>query len=105
MLDIRYICTKPYTPMTNGKAERFIQIELKEWAYANTCQTSLECRDRLPAWIHRYNWHRPHSSIKGKALISKFGLSESTLAELHNPILSLALLAGYAILNCATPVT
>ena len=105
MRGIRYIRTKPYTPITNGKTERFIQIALKEWAYANTCQKSLECRDGLPVWIHRYNWHRPHSSIKGKALISKFGLSENTLAKFHNSILILALLADCTIFNCATPVT
>ena len=45
--------------------------------------TSLERRDRLPVWIHRYNWHRSHSSFKGKAPISRLGLSGNNLADLH----------------------
>ena len=105
MLDIRYICTRLYTPITNGKAERFTQTALKEWADANTCQTLLEFRDRSPVWIHRCNWPRLHSSIKGKAPISKSGLSENILAGSHNPILSLALLTDYAISNCTALVT
>ena len=47
-LDIRHRRTRPYTPRTNGKAERFIQTALREWAYATAYQTSLERRDRLP---------------------------------------------------------
>ena len=39
--------------------------------------------DRWPVWIHRYNWHRPHSSLKGKVPISRFGLSGNNLADLH----------------------
>ena len=82
-LDIRHRCTRPYTPRINGKAEHFIQTELRERAYATVYQTSLERRDRLPVWIHRYNWHRPHSSLIGPAPISRLGLSGSNLADLH----------------------
>ena len=82
-LDIRHRRTRPYTPRTNGKAERFIQTALREWAYAAVYQTSLERHDRLPVWIHRYHWHRPHSSLKGKAPISRLGLSGNNLADLH----------------------
>ncbi len=44
----------------NGKAERFIQTALREWAYARTYQTSDQHAAELPVWLHRYNWHRPH---------------------------------------------
>ena len=54
-LDIWHRRTRPFTPRTNGKAERFIQTALREWAYVAVYQTSLERRDRLPVWIHRYN--------------------------------------------------
>ena len=50
MLDIRHIRTRPYTPRTNGKAERFTQTALRERACANACQTSLERCGWLPVW-------------------------------------------------------
>jgi transposase InsO family protein len=62
-LGIKHIMTRPYTPQTNGKAERFIQIALREWAYATEYQNSEQRRAQLPTWLHRYNWHRPHSSL------------------------------------------
>jgi transposase InsO family protein len=43
-----HICTKPYTPKTNGKAERFIQTSLREWAYAQAYKNSRQRKDRLP---------------------------------------------------------
>jgi transposase InsO family protein len=61
-LGVKHIKIKPYTPQTNGKAERFIQTTLREWAYATVFEHS-EQRYRLPAWLHRYNWHRPHASL------------------------------------------
>jgi len=45
---------------TNGKAERFIQTALREWANAVAYPTSNHRAADLPAWLHRYNWHRPH---------------------------------------------
>jgi transposase InsO family protein len=62
-LGLKLIYTKPYTPRTNGKAERFIQTALREWAYARVYDPSLQRAAELPYWIHRYNWHRPHGSI------------------------------------------
>ena len=62
-LEIRHLFTRPYTPRTNGKAERFIQTSLREWAYAATYQNSAHRADHLKPWLHRYNWHRPHSSL------------------------------------------
>ena len=62
-LSLKHIFTKPYTPKTNGKAERFIQTSLREWAYGRAYNTSDERTAELPRWLHRYNWHRPHGSI------------------------------------------
>src|SRR5438045_9494113 len=82
-LGLRHIRTKPYTPKTNGKAERFIQTSLREWAYARAYQTSDQRADELPRWLHRYNWHRPHGSLKSNPPISKLGLSRNNLLRLH----------------------
>jgi transposase InsO family protein len=60
-LGLKHIRTKPYTPKTNGKAERFIQSALREWAYAQAYPHSRRRTAELPRWLHRYNWHRPHA--------------------------------------------
>ena len=70
VLGLKHIRTKPYTPKTNGKAERFIQTSLREWAYGRAYNTSDERTAELPRWLHRYNWHRPHGSIGAKTPIS-----------------------------------
>jgi transposase InsO family protein len=59
----RHIRTRPYTPRTNGKAERFIQTSLREWAYAKPYRSSDERREAIRPWIHSYNLTRPHSAI------------------------------------------
>jgi transposase InsO family protein len=82
-LHIKHIRTKPYTPRTNGKAERFIQTSLREWAYARAYLTSRQRAGELPFFMHRYNWHRPHAGIGGKPPISKLGLSQDNLLRLH----------------------
>jgi transposase InsO family protein len=82
-LGIRHIRTKPYTPKTNGKAERFIQTALREWAYAKAYNTSNDRAADLPIWMHRYNWHRPHGGIKYQTPISRLGLSRNNLLRLH----------------------
>jgi transposase InsO family protein len=82
-LRLKHIRTKPYTPRTNGKAERFIQTSLREWAYARAYQTSQQRARELSFLLHRYNWHRPHASIGGKPPISRLGLSEDNLLRLH----------------------
>jgi transposase InsO family protein len=82
-LGIRHIRTKPYTPKTNGKAERFIQTALREWAYAQAYDTSDQRAAELPVWLHRYNWHRPHGGIKYKTPISRLALAEDNLLRLH----------------------
>ena len=68
-LCLRQIFTKPYTPRTNGKAERFIQAALREWAYARAYQNSDQRSAELLNWLHRYNWHRPHGSLKANTPI------------------------------------
>ena len=80
---LKHIFTKPYTPKTNGKAERFIQSSLREWAYARAYNTSGERTAELPRWLHRYNWHRPHGSIGSKPPISRLGLTGNNLLRLH----------------------
>lgn len=82
-LGLRHIRTKPYTPKTNGKAERFIQSSLREWAYAQAYRNSRQRKDQLPLWLHRYNWHRPHAGIDDKVPISRLGLPENNLLRLH----------------------
>lgn len=83
-LGLKHIRTKPYTPKTNGKAERFIQSALREWAYAKAYNTSDDRAAELPIWMHRYNWHRPHGGIKYQTPISRLGLSRNNLLRLHS---------------------
>ena len=61
-LGLKHIRTKPYTPRTNGKAERFIQTALREWAYARAYETSDQRAAHLPIWTHMHNWRRPHGA-------------------------------------------
>jgi transposase InsO family protein len=82
-LRLKHIRTRPYTPKTNGKAERFIQTSLREWAYAQAYNTSKERAAELPRWLHRYNWHRPHGSLGSKPPISRLGLAANNLLRLH----------------------
>jgi transposase InsO family protein len=57
--------TRPYRPETNGKAERFIQTMLREWAYQRPYRTSNQRAKRLAPWLSYYNRTRPHSALKG----------------------------------------
>lgn len=79
----RHKRTKFYTPKTNGKAERFIQTALREWAYAKAYTHSDGRTAELPAWLHRYNWHRPHGSLNAKTPISRLALTGDNLLRLH----------------------
>jgi hypothetical protein len=74
LMQIKHLRTKPYTPKTNGKAERFIQTALREWAYARAYRTSDQRAAELPIWTHQYNWHRPHGSLKSNPPISRLAL-------------------------------
>lgn len=82
-LGIRHVRTKPYTPRTNGKAERFIQTALREWAYARSYDNADQRTKHLPAWLHQYNWHRPHASLNYQPPVSALGLSVNNLVGLH----------------------
>jgi transposase InsO family protein len=62
-LGIRHLTTRPYRPRTNGKAERFIQTLLNEWAYARIYGSSPERTRQLDPWLERYNYQRPHGSL------------------------------------------
>ena len=83
-LGLKHLRTRPYTPRTNGKAERFIQTALREWAYAQAYANSERRAAELPIWMHRYNWHRPHGSLRSKSPISRLALTEDNLLRLHN---------------------
>ena len=63
--------TRPYTPRTNGKAERFIQTSLREWAYVRAYANSLDRAHALPGWLAHYNYRRPHSALGGYPPISR----------------------------------
>lgn len=83
-LGLKHIRTRPYTPKTNGKAERFIQSALREWAYAQAYENSNRRAEELPRWTHRYNWHRPHGGIKYATPISRLGLTGDNVLRLHS---------------------
>jgi|RhiMetdeSRZDD1v2_1073273.scaffolds.fasta_scaffold324223_2 transposase InsO family protein len=80
-LHLRHIRIQPYTPRTNGKAERFIQTLLREWAYRRPYATSAARSRALSAWLHYYNWHRRHSSLHGEPPVSR--LRAANVVRLH----------------------
>jgi len=73
-LNVRHLRTRPYTPRTNGKAERFIQTSLKEWAYKQAYESSDEREAYLLPWLHDYNHRRPHASLNHKPPISRLAV-------------------------------
>ena len=82
-LGIKQKFTRAYRPQTNGKAERFIQSALREWAYGRAYVTSEVRRAALPFWNHFYNWHRPHHSIGCQPPMSRIKRSRKNLLTLH----------------------
>lgn len=82
-LKIKHKFTRAYRPQTNGKAERFIQSALREWAYGIAYNHSSERTAMLSRWIHHYNWHRPHQGIGGLAPVSRVAQSRNNLLTLH----------------------
>ena len=82
-LGISQKLTRAYRPQTNGKAERFIQSALREWAYGQTYANSEQRGSLLPAWNHFYIWHRPHHGINLKPPVSSLLVSRKNLLTLH----------------------
>ena len=82
-LGLKQRFTRPYTPKTNGKAERFIQTSQREWAYAHAYSHSDHRASRLPPFLHNYNWHRPHHSLNLRSPISRLRHSLNNLLSLH----------------------
>jgi transposase InsO family protein len=70
-MQLKHRRTRPYTPRTNGKAERFIQTALREWAYAKHWTESEQRDSHLQPWTDYYNHHRPHGSLSYKPPISR----------------------------------
>jgi transposase InsO family protein len=83
-LGLKQRFTRAYRPQTNGKAERFIQSALREWAYGIPYNHSSERQHMLDRWNHHYNWHRPHQGIAGMAPISRLARSRNNLLTLHS---------------------
>lgn len=83
-LKLKHSFTRPYRPQTNGKAERFIQSALREWAYGIKYNHSSQRIAMLERWTHHYNWHRPHQGINGVAPISRLAQSRNNLLTLHS---------------------
>ena len=81
-LRLRHLRIRPYTPRTNGKAERFIQTLLREWAYRRPYSTSASRTRALSAWLHYYNWHRRHSGLHGEPPVSR--LRAANVVRLHS---------------------
>ena len=77
--------TRAYRPQTNGKAERFIQSALREWAYGIAYDHSSERTAMLAKWQHHYNWHRPHAGIGGVPPMSRLNpASGKNVLTLHS---------------------
>jgi transposase InsO family protein len=76
--------TRAYRPQTNGKAERFIQSALREWAYGRAYRNSDQRRAALPIWNHFYNWHRPHHGINLMPPMSRLSMPRKNLLTLHS---------------------
>jgi transposase InsO family protein len=82
-LGVRHLFTRPYTPRTNGKVERFIKTALLEWAYVRLYRQSEERARALVAWLHHYNWHRPHTAVHAQAPVTPVATGENRV-RLHS---------------------
>jgi len=76
--------TRVFRPQTNGKAERFIQSALREWAYGHSYATSDVRAALLPVWTHFYNWHRQHHGIGCQPPMSRLPVKRKNLLTLHS---------------------
>jgi transposase InsO family protein len=80
-LGARHIRTRPYTPKTNGKAERFIRTSLEQWAYKEAYESSQERAERLGPWLNHYNNQRPHTALDYKPPVSRLDAVNNVLAN------------------------
>ncbi|MDQ0634332.1 transposase InsO family protein [Arthrobacter pascens] len=69
--DIKHKRTRPYRPQTNGKVERYSCTMLDEWAYAKPYASESERVAAFTDWLHHYNHHRGHTSLKGQPPASR----------------------------------
>lgn len=83
-LKIKQKFTRAYRPQTNGKAERFIQSALREWAYGRTYQCSAERGTALAHWNHFYNWHRPHHGIQCQVPMARISTNANNVLTIHS---------------------
>ena len=81
---MRHRFTRPYRRQTKGKAERFIQSALREWAYGFTYQHSRERTRAMDRLNYRYNWRRPHQGIGGAVPMSRLSALGNNLLTLHS---------------------
>lgn len=80
---IRHKRTRPYRPQTNGKAERFVQTILREWAYVRAYRSSAERSRALGPFLRHYNYRRRHSGIAGATPISRINSRVNNLMRNH----------------------
>jgi transposase InsO family protein len=80
---LHHLRIRPYTPRTNGKAERLIQTLLREWAYRRAYPSSQQRTDALPAWLYYYNRHRGHGALRGRPPMS-FLVAANNLVTIHS---------------------
>ncbi|HYK41187.1 MAG TPA: IS481 family transposase [Thermoanaerobaculia bacterium] len=76
---MRHRLTRPYRPCTNGKAERFIQTLLRDWAYKRPYRTSYQRTKRLETFVRYYNQQRPHASLNQQPPVSRLSPSENNV--------------------------
>lgn len=81
-LGLKHIRARSYMPRTNGKAERFIQAALREWAYATSFELYAQHQQALDYWLHHYSWRRPHAAAGSLAPASRLGLNRNNLLKL-----------------------
>lgn len=69
---VRWLRTRPYRPQTNGKAERFIQTLVRDWAYGRPYRTSADRTRALASWLRYYNGQRPHAALDYQPPVARF---------------------------------
>jgi hypothetical protein len=89
---VRHLRTRPYTPRTNGKAERFLQPSCVDAPTPAPSDHNRSGPPRWPRWLHLYNVHRPHTALAGQPPISRLAMNNLRQRQLVGPALISALL-------------